>query len=235
MSTEAYEHALLRAAQQGDTEAYEDLQLLLEPDIRRFIRRMINDPFVVDDVLQNIFVAFYQNMHRIDPVENLRPYLFRIARNKCYDDLRRVQRRADMSLDEDPVQVRVSFTESHRQPKPDDLAHWMLLHLEVRDAIDQLSDNQRETLLLFSEEGLSYAEIADIMDVSVGTVKSRLFYAKKNLRGYLRAETLAVLDDEFSSGQAAPQATNNMMDQTTEMTETTEEQTDEQRIHQPTL
>lgn len=229
MSNDSYEHHLLRAAQDGDTDAYEELQLRLEPDIRRYLRRMVNDPFVLDDILQNVFLAFYQNLHRIDPVEKLRPYVFRIARNKCYDDLRRVERRDDISLDDEPVQVRVSYTEAHRQPKPDDLTHWVLLNLEVRDAMDQLSENQREALLLFSEEGMSYAEIADITGVSVGTVKSRLYYAKKNLRGYLRPETLAVLDEEF----AEPKVTRKKKALTSAPQRTQKEQKDEQRLPEP--
>lgn len=198
MSSDAYEQQLLIDAQQGDMNAYEELQLILEPDIRRYVRRKIYDVYAVDDVIQETFLAFYRNLHRIDPPDNLRPYLFRIARNKCYDDLRKLERKSDnVSLDDEPVRMRVSFTEAHHVPKPDDITHWMLLHLEVQEAMEQLPDNQRETLQLYSEEQLTYAEIAAIMDVSIGTVKSRLYYAKKNLRGYLRPETLSVLDDEF--------------------------------------
>lgn len=199
MSTEL-EHELLRDAQQGDMQAYEELQMLLERDIRRFVRRLVGDDFTTDDVVQDVFIAFYNNLQRIQPVENLRPYLFRIARNRCYDDLRRVGREDTLSLDDEPVQVRVSYVEAAHTPRPDDATHWLLLHLEVRDAIDQLPEVQRQALILFSEEGLSYAEIADVMDVNVGTVKSRLYYAKKNLRGLLRPEILAVLDDEFGEG-----------------------------------
>jgi RNA polymerase sigma-70 factor (ECF subfamily) len=199
VSSNQYELDLLRAAQEGDMEAYEDLQRLLESDIRRFVQRKIYDPFVVDDILQDVFLAFYQNLSRIQPVENLRPYIFRIARNKCYDDLRKLERNGDVSLDDEPVQMRVSFTESQHQPKPDDLSHWMLLHMEVQSAIEQLPDNQREALLLYSEEQMSYAEIADVMDCSIGTVKSRLYYAKKALRGLMKMETLAVLDEEFGN------------------------------------
>jgi len=183
----------------GDIDAYEELQVLLEPDIRRFIQRKIYDPYTVDDVLQEVFLAFYQNMHRIDPIENLRPYIFRIARNKCYDDLRKLERNENVSLDDEPVRMRVSFTEASTQPKPDDLTHWMLLHMEVQEAMAQLPENQREALILYSEEQMTYAEIADIMDCSIGTVKSRLYYAKKNLRGLMNPETLTVLDDEFDT------------------------------------
>lgn len=204
MSDQIYEQLLLEAAQDGDIDSYEELQLLLEPDIRRFVQRKIYDAFTVDDVIQEVFLSFYQNMHRIDPVENLRPYIFRIARNKCYDDLRKFQRNEDVSLDDEPVRARVSFTESGNQLKPDDVTHWMLLHIEVQEAIAQLPETQRETLVLYSEEQMTYAEIADIMDCSIGTVKSRLYYAKKNLRGLMNPETLSVIDDEFDDTPKTP-------------------------------
>lgn len=228
MNGETLEEQLLSAAQDGDQDAYADLQLLLEADIRRYVRGKINDPYTVDDVVQETFLAFYQNLHRIDPLSNLRPYLFRIARNKCYDDLRRLERNEDISLDDDPVRMRVSFTEAHHQPKPDDLTHWMLLHLEVQEAMMQLPDSQREALQLYSEEQMTYAEIAEIMECSVGTVKSRLYYAKKNLRGYLRAETIAVLDDEFGNAQQA--AKKKMM---TDSAEVIEEADHERPVPEP--
>ncbi len=203
-ASDTYEQALLRDAQDGDRDAYSELQRLLEPDIRRYVQRKLYDPFVVDDVLQETFLAFYRNLERIHPVENLRPYLFRIARNKCYDTLRRVQRRGDdVSLDDEPVRLHVSYTQAHHQPRPDDVTHWVLLQLEVEEAMQQLPDNQRETLSLYSEEQLTYSEIADVMDCSIGTVKSRLYYAKKNLRGLLNPDTLDVLDQEFSSQRPA--------------------------------
>lgn len=195
------EYDLLQEAQGGDMDAYEELQLLLEPDIRRYVRRMVNNPYTEDDIMQDVFIRFYMNMHNIDPVSSLRPYIFRIARNRCYDEFRSYGRTDEMSLDDEPVQMRVSFTEAHSVPKPDDITHWMLLQLEVREAIDNLPDTQRDALILYSEEQMSYAEIADIMECSIGTVKSRLYYAKKNLRGLLRPETVEVLDEEFGNNE----------------------------------
>jgi RNA polymerase sigma factor (sigma-70 family) len=66
----------------------------------------------------------------------------------------------------------------------------------VKEAIDRLPEMQRQTLILYSEEQLSYAEIAVAMDTSIGTVKSRLFHAKKLLRQMLRPETLQALENE---------------------------------------
>jgi len=191
--------ALLAAAQAGDLEAFEELQLQLEPPIRRFVRRLIGSNYAEDDIVQDVFIALYYNMHRINPVANVRPYLYRMARNRCYDELRRHGRIQELSLDEEPVQLWVSFTNaSESQNLPDEAAHWLLLHMEVREAIDQLPEAQRQAMILYAEEELSYAEIAEAMGTSIGTIKSRIFHAKKNLRGRLRPETLAALDAEFA-------------------------------------
>lgn len=197
----------LIAAQAGSTEAYEALVYSLEPDIRRYIRRRIDHYETVDDLVQETFLKLYMALDRIQPASSLRPYVFRIARNCVYDDLRRMGRLTDESLDDEVVELRVSFNASHQQPRPDDLTHWMLLAMEVRAAMDLLPLAQREALLLYSEEGLSYAEIAEVMEISVGTVKSRLFHAKKTLRRLLKPETLALLDDEFDDHRSAKKET----------------------------
>jgi RNA polymerase sigma-70 factor (ECF subfamily) len=191
----------LIAAQAGDMDAYTALMEQLQPEVARFVRRLIDHAESVEDVVQEVFLKFYLNMHRIDPPDNLRPYLFRIARNACYDELRRYGRDVSESLDEEPVEVRVSFTASHQQPRPDDLTHWMLLGMEVRTALDLLPEAQRQTLLLYCEEGMSYAEIAQVMEVSIGTVKSRLHHAKKGLRARLKPETVQILEEEFGLSQ----------------------------------
>lgn len=196
--TEPLEQTLLVEAQQGDSNAYEDLQLMLQPAIHRFVQRMLNDPMLTEDIVQEVFIKFYQHLGNIDPPEKLRPYLYRIARNRCYDELRRMGRHKSVSLDDEPVEVYVSFTQAHTEPKPDDVTHWLLLGIEVREAIDQLPESQRRALILSSEEEMSYAEIAEIEGVSLGTVKSRIYYAKKNLRQYLNPDTLDVILSEFN-------------------------------------
>jgi RNA polymerase sigma factor (sigma-70 family) len=69
----------------------------------------------------------------------------------------------------------------------------------VQDALDRLPASQRQTLALYTEAELSYPEIADVMGISIGTVRSRLFHARKNLRGLLRPETLLAIYDEFGN------------------------------------
>lgn len=218
--TEPIEQALLIDAQQGDINAYEDLQLMLQPAIRRFVQRMLSDPMLVDDIVQEVFIKFYQHMGNIDPPEKLRPYIYRIARNRCYDELRRMGRYESVSLDEEPVELHVSFTQAHTQQQPDDVTYWLLLSMEVREAIDQLPESQRRALILYSEEEMSYAEIAEIEDVSLGTVKSRIYYAKKNLRQYLNPDTLDTILSEFQTTVKQPQPADKKGEQTDESQKT---------------
>lgn len=206
------EHELLRQAQAGDIEAYEELQILLEAPIRRFVRRMIDMGDIEDDIVQDVFIAFFMNLANIQPVENLRPYIYRIARNRCYDELRKLGRDdREMSLDDEGTQVWVSFTTANDQLQHDDATYWSLLHLEVRAAIERLPEAQRQALILYADEGMTYAEIAEIEGVSIGTIKSRVFYAKKALRGLLKPQTLAALEAEFfeQSPKQAPMPLNN--------------------------
>jgi RNA polymerase sigma-70 factor (ECF subfamily) len=199
------EHELLQLAQQGDDEAFEQLHAALAPGIGRFVRRLIGDGQEAEDIVQDTLLALYLNLNRIEPVEKLRPYVFRIARNRCYDILRRVRRYEEVSIDadDDPLRVRVSFElADERSTPPEEVAHWILLQLEVREAIDSLPELQRQTLMLFAEEGLTYAEIAEVMGVSIGTIKSRLFHAKRGLRARLKPETLEAIMDELDDDDA---------------------------------
>jgi len=223
--SETPEQSLLKLAQSGDQDAYETLQLMLEPDVRRFVRRLLNNnPMLEDDVMQDVFLKFYLNLEKINPEQGVRPYIFRIARNRCYDEFRKYNKYQELSLDDEPVQVRVSYTQAHHEPKPDDITHWLLLQLEVRDAIDQLAPNQRDALILFSEEQLSYAEIAEVMEVSIGTVKSRLYHAKRNLRAHLRPEIVQILDEEFGATQRPKSKKNSEKKEIIETDESEEEE-----------
>jgi RNA polymerase sigma-70 factor (ECF subfamily) len=191
---------LLRQAQTGDIDAFGDLQILLESSIRRFVWRLLGNTDAEDDIVQDSLIALYLNLDRIDPPENLRPYLFRIVRNRCYDLLRKRRRYEMLSLDDEPVEAWVSLNESSGEAGPEEVTDWLMLHMEVQRAIDRLPELQRQALILYSEENLSYQEIAEVMNCSIGTVKSRLFYAKRTLRGLISAETLQMLDQMFGEG-----------------------------------
>jgi RNA polymerase sigma-70 factor, ECF subfamily len=176
--------------QRGD---FADLQRELEPVVRRFIRRLIGLSSAEDDIVQNVFLALYRHLHRIDR-ERIRPYLFGIVRNYCYDELRREKRTQGVELDAPNVDENIIGVSNAENAQETSL-HVKLLYDEVRQAIDRLPEIQRQMLILYCEEELSYAEIAEVMHVSIGTIKSRLFYAKRALRSLLKPRTLSAIDD----------------------------------------
>jgi RNA polymerase sigma-70 factor, ECF subfamily len=194
------ERELVQQAIGGDRAAFDHLRVLLEPRVRRFIVRLLgtgkNDrqALAEDDVVQDAFVALFLNLARIDPPENLLPFLFKIVRNRCYDELRRKGRFQIVSLDAGPCEGETAPMELlDDRPQPDEQVYWALAMAEVRRAIDRLPELQRQTLILYCEEDLSYPQIAAAMGTDVGTVKSRIHYGRRHLRRLLRPDILCSL------------------------------------------
>lgn len=187
--------ALLERARQHDPDAFAELQATLEPDVRRFVRRLTGGCDEEDDIIQIVFLTLYRNLEKITPAEKLRPVVFRLTRHRCYDVLRAQGRWTPLSIDDDTVEMAVSFRASAQEITPEDASHWLLLALEVREAIDRLPELQRQTLILFAEEEMTYPEIAAAMNTSIGTVKSRLHHARTTLRRMVHPNVLQAIDD----------------------------------------
>lgn len=184
-------------AKAGSRIAFDRLQEILDASVRRFVRRLVGISEAEDDIVQDAFLALYMNLERLESSEHLRPFLFRIVRNRCYDTLRRQGRFQFVPLDaasEDST-VDPSFVTDHRQ-QPDEQLYWRLLYSEVQKAIDRLPEIQRQAIILYCEENLTYAQIAEAMGTDIGTIKSRIFYGRKNLRNLLKPEILEALGIE---------------------------------------
>lgn len=191
------DHELLLQVQARDEQAFAELRALIEPAVRRFVRRLTGGSDMEDDILQDVFIALYRNLDRVEPIEKLRPYVFGIARRRCYDELRK--RKYDVvSLDEEPDEGQPFLALASDEPPHDEVTHWLLLQLEVQQAMEHLPELQRQVLIMYCEENLSYQEIADILETNVGTVKSRIHYAKRALRGMLRSVTLEAIEAALS-------------------------------------
>jgi RNA polymerase sigma-70 factor, ECF subfamily len=117
----------------------------------------------------------------------LRPFVYRVARNVCYDELRRQGRYDTVPLDATP-------DEGVNLPAPgpgiSEMVERLYLWAEVHAAMDRLPELQRQALILYSEEDLTYAEIAEVMATDIGTIRSRLFHARQGLMRRLRPEVL---------------------------------------------
>jgi len=188
------EGMLLERAKTGDRAAFDLLRKGLEGRVRRFVHRLVGPSSETEDIVQDAFLALYVNLARIDPPGHLRAFLFRIVRNRCYDELRRKGRFECVSLDEGPGSPHSPFRSlADPRPQPDEVVCWSLLFIQVQQAIDHLPEMQRQTLILRCEEGLSYSEIAEVMATDVGTVKFRAHYGRKGLQKMLGPAIVDVL------------------------------------------
>lgn len=191
------ESDLLRALQAGDDDAFVLIMQRLENPLRRYVRRLIGDTDAGDDIMQDVFFTLYRKCDHVDASRGLRPWLFRVARNRCYDELRRQGRFQSVSLDADDDADGQTFSLAETLPDPsaptEELAHWLFMQMIVREAMERLPENQRQALILYAEEQMSYAEIAVATNTNPGTVRSRLSHARKTLRRLVPPWVLAAL------------------------------------------
>ena len=144
--------------------------------------RMLGSRVQAEDVAQDAFISAYRSLSRFRG-GNLRSWLLRIAANGSRDVLRRRMRRPESSLEESLENP--SFQPVSGEVSPEEAAQRGELNAEIQRAILTLSFDQRTTLVLIDVQGLSYGEAAEAMNVSIGTVKSRLSRARSRVRDAL--------------------------------------------------
>lgn len=158
-------------------------QALLDelPRLRRYARMLVGDPSYADDLVQDCLVRAIANLHRWQDGTNMRAWLFTILRNVLYNDLRRARRSPFLDAGESLETVPVSATQESR-----------MRVMDVDRAFARLAPAHKEVFLLIAVEGLDYEEAARILDVPVGTVKSRLSRARAELRSHIENDDDAV-------------------------------------------
>ena len=125
------ERELFEGARENNRTAFDRLQDILDPSVRRFVRRLVGINEAEDDIVQDAFLALYMNLERLESSEHLRPFLFRVVRNRCYDTLRQQGRFQFVPLDtasKDSAANPSFLTDQHKQP---DELPWRLLYAEV--------------------------------------------------------------------------------------------------------
>lgn len=151
------------------------------PRLRRYARYLTRDADRADDLVQECLLRAIARFDSWQPGTNLRAWLFVILRNVFISELRRAGRTpTDAAIEDEHPSLAVSGRQETR-----------IEVLELQKALDMLSSEHREVLLLVAVEGLKYEEAADVLQLSVGTVRSRLSRARSALRELLE---LAVPD-----------------------------------------
>lgn len=177
------DESLLLRSRRGDRAAFALLVQRYERELYGYLRRYLGDATLAEDVFQNTFLQLHVKSGQYQPGNPVRPWLYTIATNQAIDALRRNNRHQAVSLDEqreatrDGEAQRLTELLQDHDPGPEDHAHGQELRQRIRAGVDLLPDFLRQVLILAYYQGLKYREIADILDIPVGTVKSRLHAA----------------------------------------------------------
>jgi RNA polymerase sigma-70 factor (ECF subfamily) len=174
---------LLNRFRRGQTAAFGLLVRRYERELYGYLRRYLQDASLAEDVFQNTFLQVYVKSGQYEAGRPVRPWLYTIATHQAIDAMRRNGRHQAVSLDE----TRADTGEGDlatllemlqtRGPSPLDAASSQERKELVRASVERLPDFLKQVLLLAYYQGLKYREIADILDIPVGTVKSRLHAA----------------------------------------------------------
>jgi RNA polymerase sigma-70 factor (ECF subfamily) len=169
------EQDLVLLSQLGDRAAFGELVLLHQRGVINLVFRLCGDPAFAEDIAQDAFIRAWEKLDGYKPVAPFRNWLYRIATNNAIDALRR--RREEVDL------------EAVALSQPGDGLEQRLVHKQrdevIRRAVLSLPLAGRSVLILREYQGLSYQEIADTLEIPLGTVMSRLNYARNTLRSTL--------------------------------------------------
>lgn len=180
---------LCRRLADSDHDAFEKVFRLLRDDLVRYVRSIVGDPAVANDLVQDAFVSLWETRETLDPSLSLKAFIYRIARNASYRHLRdtrtHTRKHEEIRRDYDPGQ---------RNGEAKDFAvDGDLLAARLRIWITELPDRQREALVLSRYHGLSHNEIAALMQISPRTVNNHIMRALEHLHEKVRMFEPALL------------------------------------------
>ncbi|HWV25095.1 MAG TPA: sigma-70 family RNA polymerase sigma factor [Thermomicrobiales bacterium] len=182
---------LIHLVQAGDLDAFNQIVIRHQRSVYSVCLRMLRDPAQAEDVTQEAFIRAWNAVGSFKG-GLVRPWLLRIATNRTYDVLRAQSRRPAQSLDAQLFESEPEWTsQAPAAEHPESYAARSELSAWLEGALGSLPDDQRLAIILSDIQGYSYDDIAAVMDVAVGTVKSRISRGRSRLRDLLHERNLA--------------------------------------------
>ena len=184
--TREQEAQIVRRVLQGDVNAFERLVTEYEKAVYAIAQRMTGNAEDAADMTQETFIKAYNSLQSFRGDSKFSVWLYRIASNVCLDFLRSRSRKPTVSLsveDDEGEEGQLDIADESQSPEL--LLERGLTRDAVRRGLDTLPPDYRQILLLREIQGLSYDEIAAALEIEVGTVKSRIFRARKRLCAFL--------------------------------------------------
>jgi len=184
--TREQEAAVISRILAGDVNAFEELVLAYEKNVYNLALRMTGNQEDAADMAQEAFIKAFNSLENFRGDSKFSVWLYRIVSNVCLDFLRKRNRRPTVSLSvEDDGGDDVQLDLPDESQSPDVILQQKMTREAVRRGLELLPEEHRQILLLREIQGLSYDEIAQVLGLEAGTVKSRIFRARKKLCAFL--------------------------------------------------
>jgi RNA polymerase sigma-70 factor, ECF subfamily len=180
------DHGVLRKAQRGDERAFSIIVRTYQIPVYNYVLRMVGDRALAEDLTQEVFLRVFQGLPRFSLRSKFTTWLFQVTKNRVLDELRTIERRPRAVVDLDDI-------------PPLEVVDAPFERLEAIDAVwravERLSVDLKMALLLRDVVGLSYSEIADSLEVTLATVKWRIWKAREDVQLALAREGIDVFGD----------------------------------------
>lgn len=185
---------LVEALREGVQDAYEELLTRFQQPVYALAFRLLNDPSEAGDVVQEVFLKVFRNIGSFRGQSTLKTWIYRITVNEAHNARRWFfrHRRREVELDTDPDESRhwkEAIPDRHRSPYEEAVDREQLRMIEA--ALEKINPIFREAVVLRDITDLSYEEIAEVLGVSLGTVKSRILRGREALREELAGKMKA--------------------------------------------
>ena len=168
---------LVVRCQIGERSAFKELFERYQWRLRYYVRRLDHRGNDTDDTLQDVWLTVLRKIHKLKDPQAFQVWLYRIARNKVYGRFRKKPPTIHFPIEE----LSAEIDETEPDFSPDDAA-------QIHKALNKIQPDHREVLTLYILEEMSYVQIAEVIGCNLGTVKSRMYYAKQSLRKEMESD-----------------------------------------------
>ena len=181
------DEVLVSRAQSGDTLAFDQLVVRYSPRLYGMIYHMTSNKEDTNDLTQDVFAKAYRSLNRFRGRSSFYTWIYAIGTNMTLNFLKKRNRRAAWSLDnlDSGIQNDEAMVDLAHAANPRHQSDLNELQKKLNEAMQSLSNAHRAVVTMFDIQGIPHAEISKILKVSEGTVRSRLFYAHRQLQGHL--------------------------------------------------